>query len=564
MINKSLFTIAILLFCRFLCFGKETAEGVFPEENADAATPVWRQAPGGALMGVPAVQAGTVVAVLDGGHLKAYSLEGRPLWDYYAGGKLIPFVTRTREGTCYVCRTDGTLIAVNRAGRELWRLKTGPITAPVVAGWDGRIFAATETCIRCYTASGYLLWQQDLEHQPAAGPFLTGQGGLAAALSNGDLLELNPFGKTRIRRIGEVPAALLPVEGGILAVLKKGEMKLFREGFASPRSAGTLRGTPLGGVGRGALAAFLLSSGKVVQVSLPDGKQRWTTDSHIGNNDIKSPGDFSMIWDDRGIYVFSLKGATGFSPEGRRLWLLRLSGASSVPVLSDEGTLFSGGVDWILYAYKVENRVRQLRRSLYGPAPEGDYGLVNPPPSPWIEDYYRFSETRMNEELARLTALIREGQVGEDEPAYAAYLREITGSSLNPRTSVTHPPVYVQHRAEAARLLGYFGSRETIPFLADLYSRDPDPLVKAAAAEAIGRIGTDPDGIALKAFAQLLAVPGRDEQVLAATAGAIGSLCRFSGPPLSDSGIKLLGILERDFMPAKVRARARQEIDALR
>ncbi|MDR1144077.1 MAG: PQQ-binding-like beta-propeller repeat protein [Spirochaetaceae bacterium] len=564
MIHKNLFALAVLLFCRAFCFGEETAEGVFPEENAGAATPVWRQAPGGALMGVPDIQAGTVVAALDGGHLKAYSLEGRPLWDYYAGGKLIPFVTRTREGTCYTCRTDGTLVAVNRSGRELWRLKTGIITAPVVAGWDGRIFVTTEKYIRCYTASGCLLWQRDLEHPAAAGPFLTGRGGLAAALSNGELLELNPFGKPQSWHIGEVPAALLPVEGGILAVLKKGELKLFRDTSAFPRSAGTIRGTPLGGVSRGAAAAFLLSSGKVVQVSLSNGKQRWSTDSHIGNNDIKSPADFSMIWDERGIYVFSRKGATGFNAEGRRLWLLRLSGASSIPVLSDEGTLFSGGVDWILYAYKVENRVRPPRRSLYGPAPEGDYGLVNPPASPWAGDYYRFSEARMNEEMARLTALIRGGQVGENEPNYAAYLREITGSSTNPQTSLTHPPVHVQHRAEAARLLGYFGSRETLPFLADLYSRDPDPLVKTAAAEAIGRIGTDPDGIALKAFAQFLTTANRDEQVLTATAGAIGSLCRFSGPPLSDSGVKLLGILERDFMPAKVRSRARQEIDALR
>jgi outer membrane protein assembly factor BamB len=563
MINKNVFALVLLLLCT-LCFGEESAEGIFPEENAGAAAPVWRQAPGGALMGVPAVQAGTVVAVLDGGHLKAYSLEGRPLWDYYAGGRLIPFVTRTMEGTCYVCRTDGTLIAVNRAGRELWRLKTGPITVPAAAGWDGRIFVTTKNYIRCYTASGYLLWQQDLEHPAAVGPFLTGQGGLAAALSNGDLLELNPFGRPRTRRIGEVPVALLPVEGGILAVLKKGELKLFRDNSASPRPAGTIRGTPLGGVSRGPAAAFLLSSGKVVQVSLPDGKQRWSTDSHIGNNNIKSPADFSMIWDERGIYVFSRQGATGFSPEGRRLWLLRLSGASSIPVLSDQGTLFSGGADWILYAYKVENRIRQPRRSLYGPAPEGDYGLINPPPSPWAGDYYRFSEARMNEELARLSVLIRGGKVGEDEPAYAAYLREITGSSLNPQTSLTHPPVQVRHRAEAARLLGYFGSRETIPFLADLYSRDPDPLVKSAAAEAIGRIGTDPEGIALKAFARFLAAPGGDEQVLAATAGAIGSLCRFSGPPLSDSGVKLLGILERDFMPANVRSRARQEINALR
>jgi outer membrane protein assembly factor BamB len=159
--------------------------------------------------------------------------------------------------------------------------------------------------------------------------------------------------------------------------------------------------------------------------------------------------------------------------------------------------------------------------------------------------------------------MIREGKVGENELVYAAYLREISGSSLNPLTSRVRPPVQVRHRAEAARLLGYFGSRETIPFLAELYLKDPDLAVKIAAAEAIGRIGTDPDGIALKAFTQTITATTQEELLLSATAAAIGSLCRFSGPPLSESGIRLLGILERDFMPTRARAQARQEIASL-
>jgi outer membrane protein assembly factor BamB len=544
----------------------ETADGVFPKENADAATPIWRQAPGGAVMGVPTIQVGTVVAVLDGGHLKAYTLEGTPLWDYYAQGALIPYVTRAREGTCYICRTDGTLIAVNRSGRELWQLKTGAISTPVVTGWDGRIFVTTEDKIRCYTASGYLLWTVELEHKSVSGPFLTTGGGITAALENGTLLQISPFGKGETRQLGEAPAAIIPVNSGTLVLQKNGAVRLFPADppHAPAKALGSLRGTPLGGVSRGNMAAVLLANGSVAQLSLANGRQQWSTDSHIRGSDIKSPDDFSMLWDERGIYVFSMKGASGFSNDGRRLWLLRLSGASSIPALSDEGTLFSGGVDWIIYAYKVENRSLPVRNSLYGPAPQGSYGLADPPPSPWSDDYLRFNETQMADEMKRLTVLIQEGRVGEEETAYAGYLREIAGSAMNPQTSQTHPPVHVKHRSEAARLLGYFCSLETIPFLADLYIRDYDPTVKSAAAEAIGRIGTDPEGIALRAFAKAITASTRDEQVLTATALAIGSLCRFSGPPLSDSGVKLLGILERDFMPAKARAQAKREIASMR
>ena len=555
----------ILLILTALQGFAETAEGTFPKENADATTPIWRHAPGGALLGVPTIQAGTVVAVLDGGHLKAYTLEGKPLWDYWAKSpRLIPYISRNREGTCYVCRTDGTFIAVNRAGRELWQLKTGPIVAPAVSGWDGRIFVTTEKKIFCYTASGYLLWNKELEKKVISGPFLSGTGGIVAAFEGGELLELNPFGKAISRRIGETPTAIIPANGGTLALLRGGGLRFFRENSLTPgRNVGSVRGVPLGGVSRDNNAAILLANGNVTVVSLSNGRQQWNGGTHINARDISTADDFSMVWDERGLYVFSQLGATGFNSAGRRLWVLKLNGASSIPVLGDNGILFSGGKDWLLYAYKVENRTITRKESLYGPEPDGNYGLARPGPSPWAEDYNRFYETRLNEELQNLSLLIKEGNVGENELDYAAYLREISGSSLNPQTSRSRPPVHVRHRAEAARLMGFFGSRETIPFLTELYLKDPDPVVKTAAAEAIARIGTDPEGTALKAFAQTITAANRDEQVLSATAAAIGSLCRFSGPPLSESGVRLLGILERDFMPSKARAQARQEIASL-
>jgi outer membrane protein assembly factor BamB len=220
-------------------------------------------------------------------------------------------------------------------------------------------------------------------------------------------------------------------------------------------------------------------------------------------------------------------------------------------------------MDWIIYAYKVEDRIIGQRPSLFGPDPEGNYGLSNPPPSPWTNDYYMYSETLMNEEFGKLRILIQEGRLGEQEMLYAAYLREIAGSSFFPRRPVPNPAAQVWFRAEAARLLGYFGSRETIPFLAELYTKDPDPAVRAAAAESIGRIGVDPEGIALSAFSRAVNAVRRDEQVLIATASAIGSLCRFSGPPLSDSGIRLLVSLDRVTMPTIVRNQAKQEIASL-
>jgi len=553
--------LALLSLSGSLPCGAVTAEGVFPKENKDATTPIWRQAPGGTLLGVPAIEGGIAIAVMDGGHLKAYSVDGKPLWDYYAKSKLVPHISRSREGTSYICRIDGTLIAVNRVGRELWRLKPGIITAPVLSGWDGRIFVTTESKIFCYTASGYRLWSVDLARKPVSGPFLTNKGSIVAALDGGELLELNPFGKAQSQPIGETPVAIIPVEGSVLAILKDGSLKLFRPDTPA-QTILSLRGSPLGGVSRGNTAAVLLSNGSVVQVSLADKKQKWRESSHIKNNEVKTAGDFAMLWDERGIYVFSQRGATGFNTAGKRLWTLTLNGASSIPMLGDNGTLFSGGQDWILYAYKVENRELPQKRSLYGPSPEGNYGLGAL--SPETETYFLYSESQISQELQKISALIQGGRIGENEKQYTSYLREIAFSATSPQTSITHPPVDVRNRAAAARLLGYFASRETIPFLSELYLKDSDPAVRSATAEAIGRIGVDPEGIALGAFAQTINAAYRDEQVLTAVASAIGALCRFSGPPLTESGLRLLTDMTQNFMPSKARDQARKEIAGLR
>jgi outer membrane protein assembly factor BamB len=124
--------------------------------------------------------------------------------------------------------------------------------------------------------------------------------------------------------------------------------------------------------------------------------------------------------------------------------------------------------------------------------------------------------------------------------------------------------VQFTYRAEATRLLGSIGSRETLPFLANLCLGDPENVVRAAAAEAIGAIGVDPDGIALAAFTALVfpQIPGRDERVMMSIAAATGALCRFSGPPLSQEGTRILTAIA-SLGPSYAQAVARRELRSL-
>ncbi|MDR1429039.1 MAG: hypothetical protein LBI85_02005 [Spirochaetaceae bacterium] len=566
----------VLLSALLAALGSQGA--LFAQEAAIA--PLWRQALGASVLGRPAAQVESVVTVCDGGTLKSYSRRGTFLWNYLAGGRLGSHISRSREGTSYVCRTNGVFIAVNRSGRELWRVRLpSPLSAPALIGWDGRLFVPCGSSLRCYTAAGYLLWSHEFDSPLGFGPLSDNRGGVILGLEPKDgvfsVYNITHSGGISAYALSEKPLSVLPLELDTGGTNKAGLAFVYQSGRLEWRGGGEaitlarLPSPPLGAVSRGNRLALVLEDGAV---HLFDGETKsvlWTGESHLSPGNAEK--DISMLYDERGIYVLSPSGAAGFAGDGRRLWLLRLRGTASCPAFGPEGVLYSGGSDWILYAYRLEERVLRIGQSLYGPLPEGSYGLGNPPPSdlgsggPDLRDYLVNQEDTVREILERIAGSIRAGSVGRDETEYTALLMEIGGSASGAEVR-RDTAVQTAFRAEALRLLSFIGSRETIPFLVRVFSRDRDSSVKAEAAAAIGRIGVDPDGLALGAFAAQSFPPGlvRDNYLLLSMAGAIGSLCRFSGPPLSDAGIKLLMSLGRDDMPLLVRNRVRDELASLR
>jgi outer membrane protein assembly factor BamB len=526
---------------------------------------LWRQALGGAITGYPTVQVQSVVMTLDGGNIKAYSSSGTALWNYSARGRLSPFVTRSREGTSYISRTNGVLIAVNRSGRELWRRNPGgPLSGAVVTGWDGRVFVPTGKKISCYTAAGGLLWSREFDSNIALSPLLDQRGSIVLSLENRELLRIDPFGGLSTRSLEKAPKSVASFEDGSFLILyESGAPEILDFSDSDTKPLPQLPAPPLAAIGRENMAAVCLVDGRTVLLS-KDGGVLWTGESHIGvkrRSSGQSDTEAAMIFDERGIYVLSVSGATGFAGDGRRLWFTLIENAAAIPAFGDDGVLYSGGRDWILYAYQLENRIKQEKQSLYGPAPQGDYGLGNPPPSSWSDDYFRFEEPRLRARLGLIASSIKSGKVGENEVDWTACLMETASGEYN-RTAVLAP---LQYRVQALQLLGQIASREIIPYLVTIFNKDRESLVRAAAAGAIGAIGLDPDGIALQAFMGAIspAAQAKDERLLVSVASATGALCRFSGPPLSDTGVKILTVLTASSQPRMAQQRAHRELAAL-
>ena len=578
-------------------------------------TPLWRQSMDGTMLGSPLAEAGLITVVSDGGTLRSYSVLGNQLWTFnahepQARGPLSPHLGRSPEGTTYICKSDGGFIAINRSGRELWRRELGePLAAPPISGWDGRLFLFTQKHIHCYNAAGYLLWRQNPEAAPVSAPVMNSGGGFTMLLENGRILEGNAFGRIITRglppesifqqaaqRTDEsgpgrkeadparkpplpVLTQVLPLERDTLLLLYNdgSAVVLPRDSDAAPATANAtllpkIGGTPVAAASRGNRAAVVLSGGRLVFIGGEGGPENgengpdilWSAETHTG---IAAPETVKVVYNERGIYVLSKTGITGFSEKGEKILSFILRNMSSLPALDEDGTLYAGGNDWILYAFHAEGEKRPAPKSA-GTGAQKTYGTADPRLSTPEQYPYVFGEAEIGRDLREIARLIRAGTTGEYERLTIAYLMEIA-TDIRKHTLPRVPgsaPLSPYYRAEALRLLGYIGSRETIPFLAHVCSADPEPAVKAAAAAAIGRIGVDPEEIAFRTFTNMIYPPGprQDERVLLAVASAIGALCRFSGPPLTETGAKLLAALQSPERALTVQRRAREEVFSLR
>jgi outer membrane protein assembly factor BamB len=553
-----------LLLAALPLFAQEQAQR---EQGLITGDPFWRQALGGAVLSLPHVQAQSAVVALDGGNIRAYSTAGTPMWNYSTRARISPYVTRSREGTSYFSRTNGTLIAINRAGRELWRRNiNGPLSARVITGWDGRLFVPTARTLYCYTASGNLLWTRAFESPISVAPKLDSSGAVLLALENNEVYRIDAFGNAHMWMLTNTPAVLLSVDRQrIFTIFTDGAMEILgsaEEWYISAVSEvhssllPRFSSRPLAAANIGNNVAAVMNDGKIAFLSLDEKEILWEGDSHIreifrnsGSPDLEA----EMLFDERGIIVLSKNGASCFSQEGRRIWYTFLPNAAAIPAFGDDGILYSGGKDWILYAYRIEERTLPTRNSIYGPLPDGSYGMGNPQ-SVYMQDFPLF-EHEIRIRLQRIEAAINSGRVGANEPEWTTFLLAISNSDE-----------HVRFRINALNLLGKIGSRETIPWLVNIFRREGEPLIRAAAVSAIGAIGVDPDGSAIQNFLFTL-VQGsgiQDEQLLMALVQATGALCRFSGPPLSETGVRLLTMLSADNLPVMVRRQAQRELSSLR
>ncbi|MDR2900279.1 MAG: PQQ-binding-like beta-propeller repeat protein [Treponema sp.] len=546
------------------------------------ALPVWTRDITGSVSGKLFLQAESVVMAIDEGLLRSYGMYGTHLWDFDTRGSIVPYITRNPEGTTFVCNTDGTFMAVNRIGRELWRLDLSrPINHPAVIGWDGRVFITARNEISCRTGAGNGLWTYDMGSAVSVPPTLDRQGGIITALESKELLRISQFGVQERLSLKAIPSFIVPLklENEYAYYLFYADATAEYVSFDDSAAKGSqlirssrpaLTALPSAAEAYGDKIALAFKDGRV-QLLSSAGRILWTGNSHETTAESGSANlavkDASLIFDKRGVYLLSPRGCTAFAEDGRRRWLSHIDETMMIPGLSDEGFLYTCSKDEVFTMYKIDNKDSGWPHSMFGPAPEGRYGLDDPPPSRWASDNFRYNEYSIKDMIETIDEATRNGNVGEMEPEYVAYITEMTFDFLNSNLySPFRPAVQVPDRVKLIRLLARMGSRETVSFLTKLFYRDKEPSIKAACCEAIGRIGVDPEGEAYGTFSFLLSPQNAnlDPQALMAAISAVASLCRFSGPPFSLAGIRLLYTMSHMDYPPSVKRQVQRELDGLR
>ena len=579
---KKIFQITIYFLFIPVCL---TAQQRVNVDNAViGAAPLWETNIGDTIKATPHLQASSVVLVGENGSVRSFFMSGTPLWDFNARGTAVPYIARSYEAATYVCNTDGVIMAINRVGRELWRLRLDrPITHPPVVGWDGRVFIPVNSTMTCRTASGNSLWTIDLGSPIAFSPVLDRTGSVATVLQNNDFIKVNQFSHIERIRLNRIPVLIVSLNEGnfqsYVLMYQSGEMEkiVFNAGASegnrlSRQNFRSLPASPVAAASNGALFVVTLRDGRVLHLDA-GGNVIWTRNSHEaaeerGSGNL-SIGQASMIFDERGIYTISIRGISAFTAEGRRRFVHRLSTESSgVPALCDEGLLYACGKDNVLRVYKIDVKPRTLpRHRFYGHEPEGNYGMGNPPPSPWTGQNSRYHDIEQDRTYREIEAAIRSGQIGKNEPIYVAYMMEMIGFFIgNPHYSQVRPDVRPAQRVRLINLLALVGSRETIPFLWDIFDKDVEPAIRRACADAIGTVGVDPTGRSFYSYQYLLTPnnPNTDPQLVLAASSSIAKLCRFSGPPLAPEGIRVMRYFSNlPTIPNAVRTQIRNELDGL-
>ncbi len=528
---------------------------------------LWRYGTGGQIRSHPAVGSdGTLYAISDDGYLYALAPAGELIWKHNLGGIVTDCLAVGADGTIYAGLRNGDLIAVNPHGSEIWRqrldgLPAGdPLTAP-----DGRLYVGTRRgTLYVISHSGQVEWTVQLPAgitQPLA---MDGAGTLYVVAADRRLYALTSWGRFKWSLPFEsAPDAPAIGEGGVIFIATAagevydvtpgGDIAWHYDLGGSPLAplAGAAQAAPgrvlaaqssAAGGGQRSTVVVATREGAVAELDA-DGRLLWRTKLSAGlsGEPLLGTDRITVLASDGTLLTLTEKGAVA-----DRFSL----GTRGGTVLTSDGRLYVGGRDWIIYVVQLSKEAA-LDRSCAWPEAGHDpahSGRTSSAPNevsgfaPGADSYdlylkslfalgTRQAFTHILDDVSRR---VEDRSLGRDVWYAVPILEHIAEAGVI-------EPVYEDNRvidnfpdlrARAALLLGTLGSLYSRDILIRLIDRESDNVALASEIQALGLLGSDPDGSAVRAIAAAFrrtTASAPNSRVAAAVVTAYQGISRYEG-----------------------------------
>ncbi len=534
------------------CFGQDA-----PPEGAAEADTLFRFPVGGVVTAGPAIEAGRVWLLSDSKTLYVLTVDGVAIGKRTLDERRAAFIACDAYGRAVVSDGAAGIALVNRAGQEVWRVDLGaaPASAPAIAS-DGRVFVVAGSTLLAFAPNGKRLWTAALPAAPGAPVVIGPGGGPAIGLADGSALLYPPGGGVPVTiRMNSAPVALAASPDRLAAALADGSVVVSEPGAAGAGVPVRLGSRPTG-LRYSSDGFYALGSDGTLLAVDADGLERWRTAVPIGS------GQAALEAFDGRAVVLTKSAVRSYGADGELYRTLKLTNAVSLPAIAPTGAVFAGGADWILYAYRFELPLSAAAPPAIAPLDYEALDAVAREEAYWSIAPY--DDSIVMERLDYIEKSLESGTIGGESRDSSLYLAAVAlgrmdapfGSGIAAAGPSPRGPL---PRIVACGLLGRMGLPQAVPMLVDVFERDPEPAVKAAAAQAVAAIGLDPEGRALGAFAR--ATERRmDSRTAAAVIDAIDGLYRASGALDDRAGILALVRLSSGDYPRDLRSKAEKAL----
>lgn len=462
--------------------------------------------------------------------LNCISIDGSFLWRRNTKG-VGKFISVSPSGVIFVLTRNGTLQAFSSQGIPIWSFDfhEEPLFAPYNS-LDGKIFVLSAKTLFCFSQQGVLKWKRSLKAAPALDIAETDNGEIIVVLKNGDFLRYSIFGHlNEEKKLVKTVSAISKAPGGYLMACTDGSLFYYKT-IAGSESVWQVQTSSL-------CVALKYASGKYLAVcadgsvwfsTIAENEKVWFT--QLAKN--FSPNAVSVRFLKNEIQIVTNGFGASILSSGDVRWQASIPETQVQSVITENGMLV-GVSGKIINAYRQE--VKFLRKAPHAEILDDSYDIIGNTP---IEIPPFFDSAGSPKFFREIYAQLEAGTFSENEPEYAATL---IGMLENKWATQYGQSFTVYERAEAARLLGAFGSYEYRNYLIDAGYRIDDRTVLMGIVEGVGSIAYDPDGKTLAFLKYTIAKTSHDDfDTMKNVCDALEQLAKFGDNTIVSNSIQTL------------------------